>query len=315
MNHTIRHQQNKEPENGDSLGNEEGSDADIQGAANVVKNCELAKFWMATLRNIPRRGHDDDDENRPTPTIDLSKCPVEYVINLYATFAERFDELLVEKLDYQTPTKLRRLLDSVMTDFCYNGSFRFERAMDLGCGTGLSGVAFADLVGGSFIGIDLSPEMAIKARERQCYDHVMVGDVTQAFSTVVENNKTTKRDGMDVLCFDLVIACDVFCYLGDLSIVFAAVSRSLRSTCPQNGYFCFSTECLDVGMDGPVNLEFCLHECARFQHNERYLRRLAADHGMDVVRLEKDTIRKNQGMYVNGWLVILQKRSDTTPTS
>jgi predicted TPR repeat methyltransferase len=339
----------------------------------VKKNCAMARFWLATLQQGNNMSHhhsdnDDDhsdDNDRLSSTVVgsltggagsdgvLSKCPPEYVVGLYATFAERFDELLVEKLQYQTPTKLRRLLDSVLlpvtgtsTSCCIHHRRRgrrgllFERAIDLGCGTGLSGVAFADLIvkqrscgggegGATFIGIDLSPEMATKARERNCYDSVIVADVTQAFSILSTTNSTI--DGDDHIdkfernksvFYDLVIACDVFCYLGDLSIVFEAVSKSLRQRsttagshyCYDDGYFCFSTECLNGTKNSPTidNREYCLHECARFQHSDKYIRRLAAEYDMDVIRLEKDTIRKNQGTDVTGWLVILQKRSDGT---
>jgi predicted TPR repeat methyltransferase len=107
-----------------------------------------------------------------------------------------------------------------------------------------------------------------------------------------------------VNAFDLIVACDVFCYFGDLLAVFSAARQSLQlnaqSSSSNQGYFGFSTEASQDENQG-----YTLHECARFAHSESYLRRLATEQGMQVVKLRKDNLRKNQGKGVLGILAIM----------
>lgn len=233
----------------------------------LPEDCESAiasKFWLGTL------GHTQ-----------LDRCPPSYVIGLYSTFAENFDSLLVEKLSYRTPTVLRQLVDKKLPH-------KFTRGIDLGCGTGLSGVAFCDKILKDWIGLDLSPAMIAKARERQCYSALQVGDVTTCLAD------------QTVAHFDFVLACDVLVYLGDLQSVFDDVHRVLKS----GGIFAFSTE-----LNKKKDQDFVLHECARFSHSRAYIERLATSgETFDIVCMEKCPLRKNQGEDVMGNLAIMRKR-------
>jgi predicted TPR repeat methyltransferase len=145
----------------------------------------LAHFWLATLQSA---------------TTSITQRPADYVVGLNATFATRFDDLLVTKLSYQTPTVLRQLLHTAIQ--LPNRTYR--TAADLGCGTGLSGAAFCSCVTHCFTGVDLSPAMLAEANQRGCYDRLQHGDVT----AILSSNDS---------CYDLVLACDVFCYIGDLT--------------------------------------------------------------------------------------------------
>ncbi len=73
----------------------------------------------------------------------------------------------------RAPQILRELFDLVMP-----GRERLT-ILDLGCGTGLAGVAFKD-VAALLDGVDLSPEMIEKARARKLYDNLIVGDIETA---------------------------------------------------------------------------------------------------------------------------------------
>ena len=55
--------------------------------------------------------------------------------------------------------------------------------------------------------------MIAKARDRKVYDELKVGDVTSILMYAATRQ--------DEALYDLVVACDVFVYLGDLSIVLA----------------------------------------------------------------------------------------------
>lgn len=245
----------------------------FENARRLRKN-KMADFWLATLQ---------EGEGG----LQIDRCPATYVVSLYSTFASRFDELLVEKLQYETPTKLRMLLDDTSCS-AIEDQLMFQNACDLGCGTGLSGIAFRDRVKGSLLGVDLSPEMLDKARSRGCYQNLCVGDVETGLA------EFTHR-------FDLVTACDVFCYIGDLRGVFDAVYRSLLP----GGYFCFSVELLPI----TVPCSFQLHACARFSHKQMYVEGLAKSRDFEIIKMQSTIIRKNQGKDVLGLLVILLKRS------
>ena len=256
---------------------------------------EMAAFWLATL----------PDDATPTSNVPaIAKCPTSYVVNLYSTFAARFDKLLVEQLQYQTPTKLRQLFDCILATMSENNKC-FERVCDLGCGTGLSGLAFRDLViqpQGSLVGVDLSSEMLEQAKVRGCYSELHVGDVETTLSKL---HQTRRHTDIGLSSFDLILACDVFCYIGNLAGVFSVVATALDSA----GYFCFSTELLLPSEDRRANASspFRLHSCARFSHRQSYIEELGQKSGFETVEMRAMPIRKNQGQDVQGLLVVMQK--------
>ncbi len=234
-----------------------------------------SKFWLATL----------GDETSETV---IDRCPEEYVVSLYASFASKFDDLLVNKLKYETPSKLRKIVDKVRQNdqkalvrkSCMLGA-------DLGCGTGLSGLSFQDCVD-ELYGIDLSPQMIEKASSRECYKDLFIGDLEDIFKILEVE-------------FDLVVACDVFVYIGDLRQIFQSVYAHL---CKNTGMFAFSTECLD---ELSATNRYVLHKNARFSHKKSYIEMLAREVGFSIDLLEKSVIRKNQGKDVEGLLVVLSR--------
>jgi predicted TPR repeat methyltransferase len=243
---------------------------------------QLATFWLATL-------FDNTNNEQSSQTTVLSKCPPEYIVGLYSTFAQRFDELLVTKLSYQTPTLLKRLVKESLQHASQQKWAR--RAADLGCGTGLSGMAFRETCQ-YLVGVDLSSEMIEKAREKKIYDDLVVGDVTCILSTPDK--------------YDFIFSCDVLVYIGDLNEIFAKVYSCLVD----NGVFAFSTELLLE--DNDVN-PYKLHECARFAHKESYILSLAQDYSFQVLGKCTCAIRKNKGKDVRGLLVVLRKGAGGQP--
>ena len=240
----------------------------------IAKKC---RFWLATF------GEEAPDK------LNIERCPEEYIVSLYSTFASKFDNLLVNKLKYETPSKLRKVVDKVRERDQINHEAKTTKlGADLGCGTGLSGVAFQDYVD-ELYGIDLSPEMIDKASARKCYKELFVGDLEKIFNV------------LDVEAYDLIIACDVFVYIGELRCIFESVHKHL---CTDSGLFAFSTECLEEssGANG-----FVLHKCARFSHKKTYIEMLAKEVGFSIKILEKSVIRQNKGKDVEGLLVVLSR--------
>jgi predicted TPR repeat methyltransferase len=153
--------------------------------------------------------------------------------------------------------------------------------LDLGCGTGLMGEALRPLKR-TLIGVDLSAEMLEKARARGIYDRLSRGDLIE----LLEQQEPA---------FDLVVAADVFNYLGDLSRVFAGVQTALRT----GGLFCFSVEAAEQG-------DFALRPTSRYVHSADYLRRLAERHQFIVEAIEPQVLRRDLGADVAGHLVVMR---------
>lgn len=205
-----------------------------------------------------------------------SAAPGAYVAALFDQYADEFDTHLTGVLGYRTPSMLRDL-------FARCGGGSDLRVLDLGCGTGLAGAAFRDAAA-HLAGVDLSPRMVDKARQRAVYDELLVDDVVAALQAVPQ-------------AWDLLLAADVFVYLGDLAPVFAAARCALQSA----GRLLFSVE--QGGVD-----TFVLREAGRYAHGAGYVRTLATRYGFAVLAQEEAVLRQNLGVDVSGWLYALQKQ-------
>ena len=244
-----------------------------------------ARFWLATLQNKDILEKDSDIDN-----MKFEKCPQEYIISLYSSFASNFDDLLVNSLDYQTPTILRNHVNALFPSQQQQQQQQltiWKKSLDLGCGTGLSGIAFRDCVD-HLTGVDLSPEMIEKAKERGCYNHLLVHDLE---SHLLQNKE---RDQM----YDLILACDVFVYIGNLDGIFSNV----RDLLIQDGLFVFSTELLQ---EDEKYCDYILQPTARFAHKQKYIESLCHKYSFQILSLKIDTIRRNKGKDIKGILAIL----------
>mmetsp|Transcript_9676 Transcript_9676/g.17518 ORF Transcript_9676/g.17518 Transcript_9676/m.17518 type:complete len:521 (+) Transcript_9676:386-1948(+) len=165
-----------------------------------------------------------------------------------------------------------------------------ERAVDLGCGSGLSGAQFRHRVG-NLTGVDLNPEMAKEARDRGCYDRIVVGD---AECILHKEGYAGTRE------YDFVFACDLFAYIGDLRPMFHTVRKSLEC---RGGTFAFSAE---IWKEEDGDAEFVLQSCARFAHKRRYIRSLVEEFGFETLSLSESAIlRKHDGKDIVGALTVL----------
>lgn len=198
-----------------------------------------------------------------------------YVRHLFDQFSADYDTRMRGQLNYRAPEILRELAGLVMP-----GRDNLV-ALDLGCGTGLAAEAFADLVS-AIDGIDLSPAMIAKARARRLYRNLAAADI-----------ETALAGGPD---YDLILAADTLVYLGDLTAVFAGVTRRLKD----HGFFLFTIESASVS-------EFELGPKRRWQHSESYIRRLAAEAGLDMAGLVAAAPRTEANVPVDGLAVALSK--------
>ena len=201
------------------------------------------------------------------------KC---YIKNLFDDFAQTFDHQLANVLDYKIPELLKNAL---LTQQGKN--LLFNMAIDLGCGTGLSGQMFRPICK-RLVGIDLSPKMIAKAREKKIYD-------------IIENIEINDYLEQNSEKYDLLIAADVLIYIGDLGRLFSNVAAVSRP----GAIFLFSIELV---LDG----DYVLERSGRYAHSNSYIRQLAISNKFEISRIENIVLRKEKNKDVEGQLFLFR---------
>ncbi len=202
--------------------------------------------------------------------------PRDYVEFLFDGYAADFSQHLTGALAYRAPQRL-------IAGLAQWGARRFARVLDLGCGTGLCGPLVAPLAD-RVDGVDLSALMLEQARATGAYTELVHADIHDWLQRVQER-------------FDLVLAADVFIYVGALETVFAGVARILKP----GGVFAFTVEALDAGPD------MQLMPSLRYAHSQGYVRRLAQVNGLTIHALERAPLREDQGQPIDGFYVYLSR--------
>ena len=199
-----------------------------------------------------------------------------YVRHLFDQFSTDYDVRMRGSLAYRAPEILRELASLILP-------VQADRSiLDLGCGTGLAGVAFRDMAA-RLDGIDLSPAMIARARSLGIYDELKVGDIETGLTTFGRR-------------YDLVLAADTVVYLGDLAPLLPHVAACMT----QGATFLFTVESKDG--DG-----FELGPKRRWRHSESYLREAAAHAGFDISGIVQCSPRMEAGAAVAGLAVALTR--------
>ncbi|HEX6017274.1 MAG TPA: methyltransferase domain-containing protein [Burkholderiaceae bacterium] len=205
--------------------------------------------------------------------------PPGHVQGLFDDYAQQFDSHLVQVLHYRGHQGLADELRQVA------GERRFERALDLGCGTGLVGEQLRALAV-RIDGVDLAANMLDAARAKGLYAQLVQADAATFLAATAER-------------YDLVAAADVFTYLGALDAAFAGVARVLRA----GGLFAF---CCEVA-EGDGEAGVVLRPSLRYAHSRAYLERLAREHGFAVLRLVQRPMREDQQVMLGAWYGVLSR--------
>jgi predicted TPR repeat methyltransferase len=202
------------------------------------------------------------------------RTPDAYLKASFDAFAPKFDHQLVEVLGYRIPEQVRALLA--------NSGLRFARALDLGCGTGLAAPMLKSIGVRQLVGVDVSPGMLDKARDRQLYDGLTESEIGAYLNAGHET-------------FDLIVCLDVVIYFGGVAELFAAIAR--RTT--PGGIFAFSYE--TTTRDGHV-----LQPSGRFAHNPHAIERQIGPE-FTQVSCNSTVIRLEAGQPVPGQIVLLRR--------
>ncbi|CAA7620847.1 tetratricopeptide repeat protein [Magnetospirillum sp. SS-4] len=280
----------------DRLGIPEGAAAAFERAVTAAPQSAEAHWCLAEARRalgqparaatLYRRCLELDPDDRHGAALGLAqvtaapppeRAPGAYVRQLFDDYAGTFDAALVDKLGYRAPAVLAEALGRVL------GGRTGLAVLDAGCGTGLAAAVLRPLAA-RLDGIDLSPAMVDKARQRHLYDRLDVGELVQALAG---------RAGG----YDLVAAADVLVYFGELAPVMAAAHSALRD----GGLFAFTVERADDCAS------YVLGAKNRYAHAVEHIRDRAAAAGFDVAVMEPAVTRREAGADVPGLVVVLRK--------
>lgn len=196
--------------------------------------------------------------------------PESYVKDVFDNYSPHYERSLVVELEYCVPTTMRELLDK-------NAGWknRYAYGLDLGCGTGLGGQAFFDMVE-ILDGIDLSEKMIAIAAAKKIYRDLHAGNIINFLGS------TSDR-------YDFYLAADVFAYVGKLTKTFSLLKQKARP----DVLFCFSTETLSGS-------GYRLQQTGRFAHDPDYIKEVAEATGWKVAASHNTLLRKEKGNWVAG---------------
>lgn len=229
------------------------------------------------------------EPDNPLPRHMLAACGGEaappradeaYVRQLFDGYATSFDEQLLDTLDYRAP----QVLVAALTDRLDAPQAALD-VLDAGCGTGLC----APLIGPyarRLAGVDLSGGMLERARLRGGYDELVQAELTawlQAGTSM----------------WDVVLSADTLNYFGDLLPVLTAAHAVLR----QGGWLAFTLEVLD-GEGDRVELS----ASGRYRHTRGCVERVLSCSGFADALIAQESLRKELGQPVAGWVVLVRKQ-------
>ena len=201
--------------------------------------------------------------------------PRQYVEKLFDDYAENFDKSLVEELGYRLPFFLKDFIQELNLT-----NAKFEKVIDLGCGTGLLGDELRNF-SENITGVDLSQNMISKARERGIYDNLIVGDI-------VDTLRSTREK------YDLFIALDLLIYIGDI----VNITNAIKDCCQKNSFFILSIESQKDG-------DYSLLKTGRYSHSLEYVLSITSDN-FRLINAKEVNLRKENGKWVPGQIIVLK---------
>jgi predicted TPR repeat methyltransferase len=205
----------------------------------------------------------------------------EYVRRTFDTFATSFDAVL-EGLKYRAPALIGETVAALL-----GAPAQSLDVLDAGAGTGLCAPSLRPYAR-RLVGVDLSPGMLAKARERGGYD-------------LLEEAELSAYMRAHPASFDLIVSADTFVYLGGLEEPLAAASSALRP----GGHVVFTLE----RDDKPPASGFRIQPHGRYAHGEAYVR-ASLEAGFEAAKIERAQPRLENGRAVEGMLVSARKKAE-----
>ncbi|PJE12281.1 tetratricopeptide repeat protein [Legionella sp.] len=198
----------------------------------------------------------------------------DYAMNLFNNYALYYDQHMQSLLHYSLPQQIAQLIHHL-------NLFQVGQAIDLGCGTGLSGVVLREICQ-HLTGVDIAAKMLTQAKNKDIYDHLVEADLVSFLQK-------------DKQHYELIVAADVLPYIGDLDPLFTAVAERLS----EKGYFIFTTE---ISEKEPWQLQ----ATARFSHHPDYIKALCKSRGLQLHCQEKVIARTQDQQALSVMLFAVQ---------
>jgi predicted TPR repeat methyltransferase len=250
-----------------------------------------------------------------------SRPPASYVEKLFDSYAAKFEAHLTGALQYDGPRLVQKELRSAAAQ---TKMAQFQRAADLGCGTGLMAARLRNL-GVQWLevqwleGVDVSSKMLEKAaskRRHEGYDTLLKADFQSVFRPLASKSRPEKENmpivelpgiaqairtpNSDQDLFDMVTLVDVAEYIGDLEGMF----ETLRKWMMSGGLFGLTVL---VGDDSNVFEDYVLVPPGLYYiHRPQYVHRLAQRYGFKVLRETQAVLRYQSAMPVRAQVFVLQ---------
>lgn len=200
----------------------------------------------------------------------------QYAQVVFDDYAATFEKHLVGNLQYGLPRRVVETLKRVCGEDC-----RFNSAVDLGCGTGLTGEALRSATA-RLTGIDISEKMLEVAKGKRCFDELLCGDLVAVLASRQSR-------------FDLFVATDVMVCIGKFDALLPiVVSKALPGA-----LFLFSTEKLDG--EGVA-----LQTSGRYAHSPSYVREVMRARGCEVINEEEIDLRMEGGSWLKGNIFVVR---------
>jgi len=247
---------------------------------NATIPLELARAWLDlaewdraedALTRAEMLGA-DVEELRQRLMHERGSLPTSYARHLFNDYAPRFNEAL-KGLGYQAPDLIAQTVWKYLTPPV--------DILDLGCGTGLSGLPFKDIKG-RLVGVDLAEQMLHEAAKLNLYDLLVCSDLPP----VLEGGGR----------WDLIVAADVFVYIGNLAPVFERLPDALNA----GGHVAFTVE----KGNGPVPV---LQDSRRYAHGAEYIEGLLGQNGLKAREIFEVVLRHDRHQPVMGQVWVIAK--------
>jgi predicted TPR repeat methyltransferase len=206
----------------------------------------------------------------------------DYVRTTFDGFADTFDENLQE-LGYRAPQLLADALERHLGPV--DGGSPLD-ILDAGAGTGLCGPLLRAR-SRRLVGVDLSPGMLAKARDRRIYDELVTAELCE----FLRSRPAT---------YDVVLSADTLVYFGALEEVIVAARASLRMP----GLLTFTVE---QWRDRPPGGRYTMGPHGRYLHAEDYVRSSLEDAGFRCLETAPAVLRVELGADVHGMVVVAER--------
>lgn len=273
--------------NSDYISPKDGLGKILRQLGRLDEALEVYQQWLLTAPDNPIAKHYALVCGSPEETPE--RASADYVKKTFDGFADSFDSLLSD-LDYQVPDLLGDIAERLFSD-----DDRGKLAIvDLGCGTGLCG-SHLRVLAKRLVGIDLSPGMLAKARQREQYDELIEGELTEYLLDCSDK-------------YDVMVSADTLIYIGDLRSTFAAAAATLQP----GGALLFSLEKLenDEKIRESRHAGYQLGTSGRYAHTESCARNWLDENGFSVKNFVETTVRQEGLTSVTGFLVTAIRNRD-----